>query len=140
MSLAAVAHGEAVTEVLERQLRAANPGRTDGRLVMRTGVPDRLAAGLSAAETRLFDLVTPVLQALDRVLSSNAQTATLNRLVARGLVHLVGFTPSDAAHTLGRQANWTQPPQDSRRSFSPAAATGADRSSARRRKRSASAC
>ena len=106
VSLAAVAHGEAVTEVLERQLRAANPGRTDGRLVMRTGVPDRLAAGLSAAETRLFDLVTPVPQALDRVLSSNAQTATLNRLVARGLVHLVGFTPSDAAHTLGRQANW----------------------------------
>jgi N-methylhydantoinase A/oxoprolinase/acetone carboxylase beta subunit len=106
MSLAAVAHGEAVTEVLERQLRAANPGRTDGRLVMRTGVPDRLAAGLSAAETRLFDLVTPAPQALDRVLSSNAQMATLNRLVARGLVHLVGFTPSDAAHTLGRQANW----------------------------------
>ncbi len=33
--------------------------------------------------------------------------ATLNRLVGRGLVHIIGFTPSDAAHALGRQANWT---------------------------------
>src|SRR5690606_28342988 len=30
----------------------------------------------------------------------------LNRLVARGLVQVVGFTPSDAAHVLGRQDNW----------------------------------
>ncbi|RUU11185.1 hydantoinase/oxoprolinase family protein, partial [Mesorhizobium sp. USDA-HM6] len=37
---------------------------------------------------------------------SNAQNATLNRLVARGLVHISGFTPSDAAHVLGKQANW----------------------------------
>ncbi|TIX31390.1 MAG: hydantoinase/oxoprolinase family protein, partial [Mesorhizobium sp.] len=29
-----------------------------------------------------------------------------NRLVARGLVHICGFTPSDAAHVLGKQANW----------------------------------
>ena len=28
------------------------------------------------------------------------------RLVARGLVHVSGFTPSDAAHTLGLQSNW----------------------------------
>jgi N-methylhydantoinase A/oxoprolinase/acetone carboxylase beta subunit len=37
---------------------------------------------------------------------STSQVATLNRLVARGLVHIAGFTPSDAAHVLGRQANW----------------------------------
>jgi N-methylhydantoinase A/oxoprolinase/acetone carboxylase beta subunit len=40
------------------------------------------------------------------LLISNAQVATLNRLVGRGLVHIIGFTPSDAAHALGRQANW----------------------------------
>src|SRR5690606_16300379 len=97
---------EAVMDVLERQLRATNAGRMDGRLLMRTGVPDRLAAGLSSVEAKLFELVTDVPQALDRVLRSNAQMATLNRLVARGLVHLIGFTPSDAAHALGRQANW----------------------------------
>ena len=43
---------------------------------------------------------------LDRLLTSTAQNATLNRLVARGLVHVSGFTPSDAAHVLGRQSNW----------------------------------
>ncbi|TIX27690.1 MAG: hydantoinase/oxoprolinase family protein, partial [Mesorhizobium sp.] len=43
---------------------------------------------------------------LDRLLTSNAQNATLNRLVSRGLVHISGFTPSDAAHVLGKQANW----------------------------------
>ncbi|TIX78497.1 MAG: hydantoinase/oxoprolinase family protein, partial [Mesorhizobium sp.] len=44
--------------------------------------------------------------ALDRLLTSNAQNATLNRLVSRGLVHISGFTPSDAAHVVGKQANW----------------------------------
>jgi N-methylhydantoinase A/oxoprolinase/acetone carboxylase beta subunit len=106
VSLAAVEHADVVMEVLERQLRAANPGRMDGRLAMRTGVPDRLAAGLTSAEAKLFELITPAPQPLDRLLTSNAQMATLNRLVVRGLVHLIGFTPSDAAHTLSRQANW----------------------------------
>ncbi|EBU8131986.1 hydantoinase, partial [Salmonella enterica subsp. enterica serovar Java] len=32
--------------------------------------------------------------------------AVLNRLVARGLVMIAGFTPSDAAHVLGLQSNW----------------------------------
>ncbi|WP_274626238.1 hydantoinase/oxoprolinase family protein [Arvimicrobium flavum] len=106
VSLAAVDHADAVIEALERHLRAPNAGRMDGRFAMRTGVPDRLAAGLNPAEGRLFELITAVPQPLDRLLSSNAQQATLHRLVARGLVHVVGFTPSDAAHTLGRQDNW----------------------------------
>src|SRR5690606_25548700 len=40
------------------------------------------------------------------LIASNSQLATLNRLVARGLVHIAGFTPSDAAHVVGRQTNW----------------------------------
>lgn len=106
LSLAAHAHGAAVTDELERQLRAPNPGRLDGRFALRTGVPDRLAAGLSGAEQKLYDAITATPLPLDRLLASTAQTATLNRLVARGLVHVSGFTPSDAAHVLGRQANW----------------------------------
>jgi N-methylhydantoinase A/oxoprolinase/acetone carboxylase beta subunit len=42
------------------------------------------------------------------LLTSNAQVATLNRLVSRGLVHIAGFTPSDAAHVLGLQSNWNR--------------------------------
>ncbi|WP_379061739.1 hydantoinase/oxoprolinase N-terminal domain-containing protein [Mesorhizobium sp. UC74_2] len=106
LALAGLAHGEAVMAELERQLRAPNPGRMDGRFAVRTGVPERLAAGLTAPEAKLYETIGSVPLPIDRLLTSNAQNATLNRLVARGLVHIVGFTPSDAAHTLGRQANW----------------------------------
>ncbi|MCR5857706.1 hydantoinase/oxoprolinase family protein [Mesorhizobium sp. J428] len=106
LALAGVRHEAVVREHLERQLRAPNPGRMDGRFALRTGVPDRLAAGLTAPEQKLYDTLTDVPQPLDRVLASTAQAATLNRLVARGLVHVSGFTPSDAAHTLGLQRNW----------------------------------
>lgn len=106
LALAGVRHSALLGEHLERQLRAPNPGRMDGRFALRTGVPAHLEAGLTAPEAKLFATVTAEPQPLDRLLSSTAQAATLNRLVARGLVHVCGFTPSDAAHVLGRQANW----------------------------------
>ncbi|TPI75368.1 hydantoinase/oxoprolinase family protein [Mesorhizobium sp. B2-8-9] len=106
LALSGMVHGEAVTAELERQLRAPNPGRMDGRFALRTGVPDRLAAGLTGPEAKLYETIGAAPLALDRLLASNAQNATLNRLVARGLVHISGFTPSDAAHVLGKQANW----------------------------------
>jgi N-methylhydantoinase A/oxoprolinase/acetone carboxylase beta subunit len=106
LSLIGVTWGELVQSHLERQLRAPNPGRLDGRFALRTGVPDRLAAGLAGQEQKLFDQVTAEPKPLDQLLSTNAQVATLNRLVARGLIHISGFTPSDAAHCLGLQSNW----------------------------------
>ena len=105
LSLAASRH-ESVIEALERQVRATTMGRLDGRFALRTGVPDRHAAGLTPAEEKLYATISADPQPLDRLLTSNAQAATLNRLVARGLVHISGFTPSDAAHVLGRQSNW----------------------------------
>lgn len=106
LSLLGVAHADIVRTELERQLRAPNPGRLDGRFALRTGLPENFAAGLSPAESRLYETVTLRPAPLDRLLSSTAQLATLQRLVGRGLVHISGFTPSDAAHVLGRQANW----------------------------------
>jgi N-methylhydantoinase A/oxoprolinase/acetone carboxylase beta subunit len=43
---------------------------------------------------------------LDGLLVTTLQKATLDRLVARGLVHLCGITPSDAMHVLGGQGQW----------------------------------
>ncbi len=106
LALAGVKHEAVIREHLERQLRAPNPGRMDGRFAFRTGVPERLAAGLSGPEQKLYDTLNDIPQPLDRALASTAQLATLNRLVARGLVHVSGFTPSDAAHALGLQDNW----------------------------------
>lgn len=106
LALLGVRHADLMREHLDRQLRAPNPGRLDARFALRTGAPERLAAGLNQAERKLFDAVGDDPVPLDRLLASTAQNATLSRLVARGLVLVGGFTPSDAAHVLGRQDNW----------------------------------
>ncbi len=106
LSLAAVDHEDAVVSVLERQLRTAHVGRYDGRLAVRTGLPDHLASGLQPQELALYDRIGAVPVALESLLTSTLQKATLDRLVARGLVHICGLTPSDAMHVLGRQYQW----------------------------------
>ncbi len=105
LSLAAQLHGAGVVAILERQL-GANPGRLDGRLAFRSGLSDRFTAGLSAAEAQLYEKIGEEPRPVDGLVVSATRQSTLNRLVARGLVHLAGFTPSDAAHVLGRQSNW----------------------------------
>jgi N-methylhydantoinase A/oxoprolinase/acetone carboxylase beta subunit len=106
LSLAAVEHEAAVISVLERQLRTAHVGRYDGRLAVRTGLPDHLASGLQPQELALYERIGAVPVALEGLLTSTLQKATLDRLVARGLVHICGLTPSDAMHVLGRQSQW----------------------------------
>jgi len=106
LSLAGAKYGDVLKTQLERQLLAPTPGRLDGRFAVRTGVPDRFAAGLTGQEERLFAGISDAPVPLDRLLVSKAQNVTLNRLVSRGLVHISGFTPSDAAHIRGLQSNW----------------------------------
>ncbi|QND51724.1 hydantoinase/oxoprolinase family protein [Phyllobacterium sp. 628] len=106
LSLLAANHGAVVIDHLARQVKAASPGRLDGRFALLTGVPEQMASGLSKGEAELYIKVTREPQPLDRLLNSVSQAATINRLVARGLVHLSGFTPSDACHVLDLQSNW----------------------------------
>lgn len=106
LSLAAALHGNAVLDALERQSRSVHAGRNDGRFAVRTGVPDGLATGLQSQEAHLFARVGEIPVPLDQLLTSMAQSAVLDRLVARGLVHLCGLTPSDAMHVLRHQTQW----------------------------------
>ena len=106
LSLLAATHGEAVISSLERQLRATHVGRHDGRFAVRTGVPDMVAQGLPTPEQALYARIGEGPIALNDLLTMNSQKAVLDRLVARGLVHLAGLTPSDALHVLGRQNQW----------------------------------
>lgn len=106
LSLLAANHGANVIDHLARQVKATNAGRLDGRFALLTGVPAQMASGLSKGEAELYGHITNEPQPLDRLLGSVSQAATINRLVARGLVHLSGFTPSDACHVLGLQGNW----------------------------------
>ncbi|MET3645786.1 hydantoinase/oxoprolinase family protein [Phyllobacterium ifriqiyense] len=106
LALLAANHGSMVIEHLARQVKAVNAGRLDGRFALRTGVPVQMASGLSKGEAELYERMTTEPQPLDRLLASVSQTAAITRLVSRGLVHLAGFTPSDAGHVLGLQNNW----------------------------------
>lgn len=106
LSLAGQLWPDTVLPALERQLRASFPGRLDGRFALRTGLPDALAAGLAAQESALYSRIDAEPQPLETVLTGTSQRATLDRLVARGLVMIAGFTPSDAMHVLGRQDQW----------------------------------
>ena len=103
LSLAAVTQGEAVLAALERQLRAPGHREEHGRFAVRTGLP---AADLDANAAALYARLGDAPQPLDALIDSPKQLPALRRLVARGVAQIVGFTPSDAAHALGRQANW----------------------------------
>jgi N-methylhydantoinase A/oxoprolinase/acetone carboxylase beta subunit len=104
LSLAAALHGEAVLEPLQRQIRAARARDDDGRFALRAGPAD--PPGLDDNAAALYARLGPSPQPLDTLLERPQHRPALKRLVARGLAEIVGFTPSDAAHALGRQANW----------------------------------
>lgn len=106
LALAAARSRDSIRGHLERQLRAPGGGRLDGRFACRTGLPDRFAAGLTDAEVRLYGRIGTAFEPLDAILSSAVHAAVLDRLVARGLVQMSGFTPTDAAHVLGLQSTW----------------------------------
>jgi len=106
LSLIAKLHGSGVRDVLDRQLKATHSGRYDGRFAIRSGLPDRFASGLSSTDEGLYARVGNVPIALNDLLLSSIQKASLDRLVSRGLVHVAAVTPSDAMHLLGRQGQW----------------------------------
>lgn len=63
---------------------------------------------LSTPEQDLFDAIGEEPTPWTAVVSSIRDRYRLVRLVERGLVQLAGFTPSDAAHVLGIQSQWSR--------------------------------
>lgn len=64
-------------------------------------------AGLSVREEAVLASVGERPTPLRRIASSAAALRSLEALARRGLVQLSSFTPSDAAHVLGLQQNWS---------------------------------
>jgi len=104
VSLMAVEAPELVHRVLDEHLRSETPGEHDARFVR--AVPGVEAGGLQAKDAALLERIGVAVQPLGAVLKTRLEMAGLMRLVKRGLVQVSGVTPSDAAHVLGRQAQW----------------------------------
>lgn len=106
LALAAKLYPAAVLPVLERQLRSERAGRHDGRFAWRAGLPERMHAGLPARERGMLDRLGTEPVPLEAVLTAAPRQSVLERLEERGLVVISAFTPSDAMHVLGQQAQW----------------------------------
>jgi len=95
----------AVLSELQAQIRRDRPRDWDGRFALRLRTAD--PASLGPAERRLWDALADEPRPLNGLLRNFATMLPLTRLVERGLVVYGGFTPSDAAHLLGKQQDWS---------------------------------
>ncbi len=106
LSLLASQH-PAVLERLERRckepLRGDDPFPGCFALAARTGTSE---AGLRKTEAALLSEAKAGPLPLDGRIGNYLEARALERLLDRGLLLLAGFTPSDAAHVLGRQDTW----------------------------------
>ncbi|HPQ96070.1 MAG TPA: hydantoinase/oxoprolinase family protein [Thiolinea sp.] len=74
------------------------------------GTADRpLPADLTAADRGFLANVGEEPIPWSRIVNSVSARYRVMRLVNRGILQLAGFTPSDAAHVLGHQSQWSRP-------------------------------
>lgn len=98
-----------VMVLLEADLADNEGASLHGRfLVLPFGKDDRPPPdGLNAREAEILAMVSDVPLPLRRVAVSTAAHRAIASLRRKGLVQLCGFTPSDAAHVLKLQSNWS---------------------------------
>jgi N-methylhydantoinase A/oxoprolinase/acetone carboxylase beta subunit len=95
-----------VLDILREQAKEDLIGPLHGRFALRARPLLPEEAGLSMAERRTWDALGETPAPLTQILGSRRPERPLLRLVERGLVHIAAFTPSDAAHLLGKQRSW----------------------------------
>jgi N-methylhydantoinase A/oxoprolinase/acetone carboxylase beta subunit len=99
-----------VLTMLEGDLADTEGGSQHGRFVVtpfgKSGPQDH--SGLSAREIEFLALVTDQPKPLRKIAISSGAQRALASLRKKGMVQLCGFTPSDAAHVLEMQANWSK--------------------------------
>ncbi len=75
----------------------------DTMFAMATG---RAGAAQHRREQKILDAIGDGWHPVDRLAASNLELSALRTLVARGLISIAGFTPTDAAHVLGLHTEW----------------------------------
>jgi N-methylhydantoinase A/oxoprolinase/acetone carboxylase beta subunit len=98
-----------VIGLLEADLAETDGGSLHGRfLVLPFGKDDRPPPdGLNAREAEILAMISDFPLSLRKVAVSSAANRAIVALRRKGLVQLCGFTPSDAAHVLKLQNNWS---------------------------------
>ena len=66
-----------------------------------------LPTGLSPEDIDLINRIGDEPKYYDKITARAADRSRANRLLARGIVQVSGLTPSDAAHALGLQSQWS---------------------------------
>jgi N-methylhydantoinase A/oxoprolinase/acetone carboxylase beta subunit len=98
-----------LVDMLAADLSENEGGSLLGRfVVLPFGHDDRAPPpGLNAREAEMLALITHRPLALRKVAVASAAQRALAALRRKGLVQVSAFTPSDAAHALDLQSNWT---------------------------------
>jgi N-methylhydantoinase A/oxoprolinase/acetone carboxylase beta subunit len=97
-----------VIAMLEGDLAEKEGGSLLGKfLLLPFGAQKQSAQGLSEREAEIFSMVTERPIALRKVAVSSAANRAVLSLRKKGLIQFASLTPSDCAHVLGRQANWS---------------------------------
>jgi N-methylhydantoinase A/oxoprolinase/acetone carboxylase beta subunit len=97
-----------VIAMLEGDLAEKEGGSLLGKfLLLPFGATQTSSRGLSDREAEIFAMVTDRPIALRKVAVSSAATRAVQTLRKKGLIQFASLTPSDCAHVLGRQANWS---------------------------------
>jgi N-methylhydantoinase A/oxoprolinase/acetone carboxylase beta subunit len=101
-----------VIAALEAELAAPEISTLAGRFIMRPlgwQAEEAASHGLSQRESEILSTVESRPKPLHKVAASAGAQRAVNALRRKGLIQLAGFTPSDAAHVLDMQANWSRP-------------------------------
>ena len=98
-----------VMDELESELADPRSGSLAGRFVLRPLGAQALTApaSLNPRETELLGRLGERPLPLRKLAVSSGTQRLLKALARKGVVQLAGFTPSDAAHVLGLQDNWS---------------------------------
>jgi N-methylhydantoinase A/oxoprolinase/acetone carboxylase beta subunit len=96
-----------VLSVLEDQAQDSRRIGYDGQFAVRLRPLETREAGLDPTQGRLWQALEKGPVALSTLVDGPAAQRALGRLVGRGLAAVAAFTPSDAAHGLGMQNDWS---------------------------------
>jgi N-methylhydantoinase A/oxoprolinase/acetone carboxylase beta subunit len=100
-----------INAIMEAELSDTEGGSMHGRFVfLPFGAGDQLeTVGLSSREAEILADVKTFPQALRKFATSSGAQRVIAALRKKGLIQISAFTPSDAAHVMGLQENWSRP-------------------------------